>query len=135
MARGRPFQAGNTFGRGRPRGSRNKTTALAQQLLESHAEPVVRKALMMAIQGDTTAMRLCMDRILPVRRDLPVKLGDLPTATAAEVSRATQKVVQRVATGKLPIAQGLAVSEMLEKRRRAVETESLDERVRTLEGQ
>jgi len=65
MARGRPFEAGNKFGRGRPRGSRNKTTVLAQELLESHAEPVVRKALMMAIQGDTAAMKLCMDRILP----------------------------------------------------------------------
>jgi hypothetical protein len=133
MARGRPFEPGNKFGRGRPRGSRNRTTVLAQQLLESHAEPVVRKALMMAIQGDTTAMKLCMDRILPVRHDQPVKLGSLPTATAADVSKATQKVVQSVASGKIPIAQGLAVSEMLERRRRAVETESLDGRVRNLE--
>lgn len=133
MARGRPFETGNKFGRGRPRGSRNKTTVLAQELLESHAEPVVRKALMMAIQGDTAAMKLCMDRILPVHREVPVKFGPLPTATAAEVSKAAEKVVQDVAAGKIPIAQGLAMSGLLEMRRRTVETESLDGRVRNLE--
>ena len=133
MARGRPFEAGNKFGRGRPRGSRNKTTVLAQQLLESHAEPVIRKALMMAIQGDTAAMKLCMDRILPVHREMPVKFGKLPTATAAEVSESTQKVLQAYAAGKLSMGQALAMSDLLEKRRRAIETEGLDERLRKLE--
>jgi hypothetical protein len=133
MARGRPFEAGNKFGRGRPRGSKNRTTVVAQQLLESHAEPVIRKALMMAIQGDTAAMKLCMDRILPVCRELPVKLGKLPTATAAEVSKSTQKVLQALAVGRLPMGQALTMSDLLEKRRRAIETEGLDERLRKLE--
>ena len=133
MARGKPFEPGNKFGRGRPRGSKNKTTVMAQELLESYAVPVVRKVIQMAILGDTTAQKMCMDRIAPVRRDQTVKFGPLPTATAAEVSKATEKVVQGVAAGKIPIAQGLAMSGLLEMRRRAVETESLDGRVRNLE--
>ena len=133
MARGRPFEAGNKFGRGRPRGSKNKTTVVAQELLESYAAPVVRKVIHMAILGDTTAQKMCMERIMPVRRDQTVKFGPLPTATAAEVSKATERVVQNVAAGKIPIAQGLAMCDLLEMRRRAVETESLDGRVRNLE--
>lgn len=75
MARGKPFEPGNKFGRGRPRGSKNKTTVMAQELLESYAVPVVRKIIQMAILGDTTAQKMCMDRIAPVRRDQTVKFG------------------------------------------------------------
>ena len=133
MARGRPFEPGNTFGRGRPPGSKNKTTVKVQELFDSYAVPVARKVIQMAILGDTKAQKMCMDRVAPVRREETVKFGPLPTSTAAEVSKATEKVVQDVAAGKIPIAQGLAMSGLLEMRRRAVETESLDGRVRNLE--
>ena len=134
MARGRPFEAGNKFGRGRPRGSRNKTTVMAQELLNDHAEAVVRKVLMMGLRdSDMSALKLCMDRVVPVLREPLVKLGNLPTATAAEVSKSTQKVLQSFAAGKVPIGQALAVSDLLEKRRRVIETEGLDERLRKLE--
>ena len=134
MARGRPFEAGNTFGRGRPKGSRNKTTVMAQQLLNKHAEDVARKVLMMGLRdGDIGALKLCLDRVVPVLREPLAKLGNLPTATAAEVSKSMQKVLQSFARGKLPMGQALAMSDLLEKRRRAIETEGLDERVRKLE--
>ncbi len=86
--RGRPFEAGNKFGRGRPRGSKNMTTILAQQLLDSRAEPIAAKALTMALQGDKAALRIVMDRILPVRRETRVNIGTLPTKTSADVSKA-----------------------------------------------
>ena len=134
MERGRPFKPGNKSGRGRPLGSKNKTTASARQLLDSYAEPVVRKVLQMGLRdGDMGALKLCMDRILPVRRDPPVKLGSLPTSTAAEVSKSSEKVVQNVASSKLPPGQGLVMSELLDKRRRAIETQNLDERIQKLE--
>ena len=134
MARVRPFEAGNKFGRGRPRGSRNKTTVMAQQLLNNHAEHVVRKVLMIGLRdGDTSALKLCIDRVVPVLREPLAKVGKLSTATAAEVSGSTQKVLQSFAAGKIPMGQAQAISDLLEKRRRAIETEGLDERLRKLE--
>src|SRR6266851_400032 len=115
MARGKPFERGNTFGRGRPLGSRNKTTIMAKQLFESHAEPVVRKAIVMALQGHPTALKLCMDRIDPLRRDPPVNIGFLPSSSAEEISQSAEKVVRRVAAGKLSPAQGAAMADLLEK--------------------
>ena len=64
--RGRPFEkgrSGNPAGR-RP-GSRNKATLAAAALLAGEAEALTRKAVEMALDGDPTAMRLCMERVLP----------------------------------------------------------------------
>ena len=43
--RGRPFEAGNKFGRGRPLGSRNKKTRLIEELLDENSESLLHKAL------------------------------------------------------------------------------------------
>jgi hypothetical protein len=132
--RGKPFEPGNKLGRGRPRGRRNKTTVMAQQLLDSHAESLARKCLVSALQGDSKAMHLCLDRVLPARRELPVKIGKLPLGTAAELSQASELVTQKVAAGQLTASQGHAIAELIERRRKVLETEDLDRRLQALEG-
>jgi hypothetical protein len=67
--RGRPFQPGNTFGRGRPKRSRNKTTQKMQELFEKYSEVIVQKCISMALKEDPVALRLCMERLHPARRD------------------------------------------------------------------
>jgi hypothetical protein len=63
-------QSGNPAGR--PRGSRNRATALFRDLLEDNAEAIVRKAISLAKTGDMSAVRVCMDRLAPARRKAPV---------------------------------------------------------------
>ena len=131
--RGKPFEPGNKVGRGRPRGSRNKTTILAQQLLDQHAEPLIKKCIVMALQGDTKAMQLCLDRIVPARRELPVRMGTIPTRTPAELAEASQALTQRVTGGQLTPTQGKAFAEVLDLRRQVIETHDIDKRVRAME--
>src|SRR5262249_49446834 len=64
--RGRPFKPGNA---GRPKGARNRTTVAAEALLDGQAEALTRKAIERALGGDILALRICLDRILPARRD------------------------------------------------------------------
>ena len=45
---------------GRPKGSRNKTTLIAQSLLEGEAEALVRKVVQLALEGDLTCLRICL---------------------------------------------------------------------------
>ena len=78
MSRGRPFEPGNKFGRGRPPGSRNKKTLLLQQLLDDHAPRLMLKALLMASGGDVQLLRLFLERTLPRLQDAPINLGRLP---------------------------------------------------------
>ena len=60
------FTAGNA---GRPKGARNRTTQAVLALLEGEAEAIGRKAVEMALAGDSVALRLCLDRLAPPRRD------------------------------------------------------------------
>src|SRR5712692_455855 len=131
--RGRPFQPGNKFGRGRPRGSRNKAARVCQDTLDSHAEPLTKKCLYLAFQGNPTAMRLCMERLMPARRQRTLQFNMPPVKTIADVAAASESVVSGVARGQLTPAEGQAFSAMLEGRRRVIETEELDVRVRALE--
>ena len=107
---------------------------MALQLLESHAEPLIRKCLVSALQGDLKAMQLCMDRILPARRELPLKVGRLSLGSIPEISKASELVTQRVASGHLTPGQGHALAELIERRRKVLETEDLDRRLQELEG-
>lgn len=132
-ARGRPFEPGNKFGRGRPRGSRNKATK-ARELLDSFAEPLVRKCLATALQGDMKAMQLCMERVVPVRRELPVKLGPLPMRTLADLNKSSEKLVKKVAAGHLTPAQVQPLHDLIEQRRRVLEAEELEKRMSLLES-
>ena len=64
------FTAGNL---GRPKGSRHKSTLAIEQLLGGEGEALTRKAIDMALAGDTTALRLCLERIAPAKRDAPAR--------------------------------------------------------------
>ena len=66
---------------GRPPGSRNNATVACEQLLEGQSEELMQKALAMALDGNVHAMRLCMERLLPVRKDRCIQLDLRPLTT------------------------------------------------------
>ncbi len=131
--RGRPFQPGNKYGRGRPRGSRNKVARVCQETLDGHAENLTKKCVVLAYQGNPTAMRLCMERLMPARRQRAVTLKLPALTTIADVAVASASVVNAVARGQLTPTEGQSLSDMLEGRRRIIETQEQDQRIRALE--
>ena len=62
--RGRPFERGNKISKGRPPGSRNQRTVFAE-MMDSHGEALIKQCQVMALKGDATALRLCIERLLP----------------------------------------------------------------------
>ncbi|HEY6320164.1 MAG TPA: DUF5681 domain-containing protein [Thermoanaerobaculia bacterium] len=100
-----PGVSGNPSGR--LPGTRNRATALAAQLLEDEAPRLIRKCIALALGGDTTALRLCLDRILPPVRDRPVQLA-IPSP--ASPAGALHAVLAAVASGELTPDQGRAVA-------------------------
>ena len=62
--RGRPFEKGRSGNPlGRRVGCRNRTTIAAEALLAGEAETLTRRAVELALVGDPTALRLCIERM------------------------------------------------------------------------
>src|SRR5829696_5048591 len=74
-------QSGNP--NGKPKGTRHRVTVAAEALMEGEAEAITRKVIELAKEGDGPALRLCMDRIYPPRKDRPVRFS-LPSLDKVE---------------------------------------------------
>src|SRR5262245_42564285 len=80
------FKTGNRANpTGRPRGSRNKTTLLVEQLLEDQAEKLTACLIKKAMGGSTHALELVFARLAPVRRDRPVEIRMPPITNLADL--------------------------------------------------
>ena len=124
-------QSGNPTGR--PKGARNKSTLAAEALLDGEAEVLTRKVIELAKDGDMTALRLCFDRLLPVRRSRPV-IFDLPdTSTPEGILAAHDAVLAAVATGEVTPEEAQIICGLIDTRRRAIDTYELDRRMSALE--
>jgi len=131
--RGRPFEAGNKFGQGRPRGSRNKRTLAVQELLNGHSESLVRKALVMALQGDAGILRTLLSSVLPRRKEWPVHTGDLRTGSTAEITASYDNVLTKVSRGTLTLGEAQEVAKLLQARLDLELLAELEGRLRALE--
>jgi hypothetical protein len=119
---------------GRPPGARHRATLAALALLDGEAERLSRKAVEMALEGDVTALRLCLERIAPPRKDAPIRLPDLPPIeTMADALAALDAVIAGMARGDVTPAEAAAAAGLLETRRRMVETSEIEQRIAALE--
>ena len=110
-----------------------KNSLLTRELLDSHGEALVRKAVLQALKGDVPTLRALLAHILPRHTEPPVKTGPLPMGTAEEISQSSQALLQKVASGKITPSQARDIHAMLEAQRKIVETESFDNRLRAIE--
>jgi|TARA_Y100000385_G_scaffold79514_1_gene81006 hypothetical protein len=53
---------------GRPKGSVNKYTALSRELMSNRGPEIVQKVIDLALEGDRTCLKMCMDRIIPTTK-------------------------------------------------------------------
>jgi hypothetical protein len=106
-----------------------------EALLDGEAEALTRKAIDMALDGDTTAMRLVMDRIMPPRKDRPVMFTLPKLETPADAVKASAALVEAVASGDLTPSEADDLSRLVDRFVRAVETTDVLERLESLEAE
>ena len=124
------FSNGNV---GRPKGSRNKTTIAIESLLEGQAEALTQTAISKALEGDSIALRLCMDRIAPPMKDKPVVFPLAKMRDALDASKAAGSVLSGVSDGTLTPIEGTRVMALIDSYRRTLELTDIEQRLLALE--
>ena len=120
--------------RGKAPGTRHKATLAALALLEGEAEALSRKAVDLALAGDTTALRLCLERIAPPLKEQPISGVELPEISdPSDILEAINEVGRLLASGEILPGQAAALCNVFEQSRKHFETAELDERIKKLE--
>ena len=121
--RGRPFEKGRSGSPGgRRRGSRSRATLAAAVLLEGESEALTRKAVELALAGDPVALRLCIERILPVCRERAVRLALPAIEGASDASTVGNAVTSALARGALTPGEAERIAIVVETFARAIDT-------------
>lgn len=125
-SRGRPFSKdnpGNPFAKGnpgRPVGMRHRRTLIAQALLDSEAETITRKCIDLALEGDPTALKLCVERLVPPRKEWPVEFTMPQLGSVSDVAAVMTALMQAVSEGKILLSQAVEFGKLLEMYARTV---------------
>jgi len=118
---------------GRPKGSRNKITLAIESLLDNEGEALTQKAIDLAKEGDLQALRICLDRLVPPRKDRPVSF-ELPSITCAgDAAKASAALVAAVSIGQITPSEAVELGRLLESYVKTLEATDLEERLKKLE--
>jgi hypothetical protein len=116
--RGRPFAKGVSGNpKGRPPGSRNRSTLLVQAILEHGAEALGKKAVELALEGDKAMLQFCLSRVVPPCRDAAITV-DLPALNSpARCREAAGKIIRSAANGEMTPSAAAIMIELIDAQR------------------
>ena len=126
-------QSGNPAGR--PAGMRSRAAMITEELLEGVAEDLARAMIKKAKAGDVAALRLCLDRIAPARREREraAEFDLAPLKSAADAAAAIEAITSAVAVGDLSPAAAADLFKYVEAFRHTLQTVEFEERIMRLE--
>lgn len=122
-------QSGNPAGR--PRGALGKATKW-REALEPHGDDLFKVAVDHALDGDMTALKLCLERISP-----PVKASSDPIEFSLQgntLSEKAESVLQAIAAGVIDVDSGRKLIGAISDLGRILEVDSILERLEALES-
>jgi hypothetical protein len=124
------FAPGNS---GKPKGTRHKATQAALALLSGEAEGLTRKAVELALAGDVTALRLCLERLVPPCREAPVSLNLPRLETRADASRVLSFLLKEAGRGDVTPGEAEKLGRLASEHHKAVQLDEMEKRMSRLE--
>ena len=118
---------------GRPPGSRNQSTLLMESMLEGQAEQLTQKAIDLALDGDITALRLCLERLIPPRKGRPIHLSLPSIENVQQIAAAMATVANAIGDGEITPNEGEVLAKILVAQKDVVLTADLERRMEALE--
>jgi len=125
------FSSGNS---GRPKGSRNKASLAIESLLQGQAEALTQTAVAKALESDSVALRLCMDRIAPPPKDAAVNFYMPSMNNALDATEAAGSVLKAVSEGELTPIEATRVMGLIDSYRRTLELKDIETGITALEA-
>ncbi len=119
---------------GRPCGSRNKATLLAEQLIQDDAEAIVGKLVELAKKGEPHALRLCVERLVSVRKERTIDLDVRPMENTHDLPLTFPDVLIAVAEGRITPGEGQSLANMMVAHSQNLQANELARRVQELES-
>jgi hypothetical protein len=94
---------------------------------------LTRRAVELALEGNIAALRLCLERLIPPRKERPlaVRLPDI--SGAADLPKLTAALLAAVGKGELTAGEASALSSLVSNHGKALELAELEKRVAALE--
>jgi hypothetical protein len=131
--RGRPFEPGNQFGKGRLKGSRNRPRP-GDGLLDQFAPHLMGECIRRALkEGDPTALRLCVERVSPTRRGAALSFRLPAIRSAGDAERVVEKVTQALDRGQCTPAEATEVMKFLQAHAQLLRDIQMESRLDKLE--
>ena len=123
-------QSGNVAGK--PAGTVHRRTKEVRDLLDRLTPAVLKKLYELLQQGDSTALKILSDRVLPRRRLLQV---DLPTVNGlADIAAAQKALSELVTAGEIDTGEAADLAVVIDKHGASLERVELEQRVQELEA-
>jgi len=129
------FLPGNREGPGRPKGARNKTTLLVEELLDNEAEELTRALIRRAKAGYAVPLQLVFERLAPPRKDRHVTITLPPIINLSDVLAAQGEIIRCAAAGELTPSEAQRMAALLDLRRRTIDSIEMEARLAALEAQ
>ena len=129
---GRPYTKGQVANpAGRPRGIPDRRTKY-RELIESRMPELIERCVSLALQGDMQALRLCIERVLPLPRaeELHIDLGRPLAGTLSDQGR---EIVLAMSSGAISPTTASSLMGVIATLARVVEVDELVGRIEALE--
>src|SRR6185503_20252475 len=107
---------------GRRPGSRNTTTLLCEAILETQGEGLARTLVNLAKGTGPTALRLCIDRIMPRGASRPILFALPRVDSAAAARQAVADVIQGMTRAELAPREGNELLKVIERGAKIIAT-------------
>lgn len=131
MSKFKTGQSGNPGGR--PKGALNKATLATQALMDGEAEALTRKVVELAKEGHPVALRLCLERLLPPRKDRPISFALPKIKIVEDLPKVLGAILEAVAQGEITPGEGQTLAAIVDGYRKGLEAVDLEARVAALE--
>ena len=118
---------------GMPKGTRHRSTLLAERLLVDEIHDICASVIAEAKKGNIQAAKIILDRVLPSRRDRVIDVQLPKLQTVDDAVKAMSTIINAIGSGDITPSEGEAMSRAVDTFIKAIQVHDIEKRVSMLE--